>query len=270
MVLTQEDKDWFKQALDASMSSMSKTVSALGKRVVRAEQAFEELSRVSRMNIVASARKEHAKLVQEMFNGSDILAVPSLVDNGDGGRTRGAVSCDQQTVAQFFRDYEGDYEVELAPKLGFRLVHQSRSAQKRRKDGASVLKHAKENAKNSLKLHLQYDKPFQLREIQGKAQKFLGTLKREGKELISSVSAKGGYLYANDVRLAPEYLVPESHRWSSLVGQILVKIRGWGTRVPISPEFGVLHDVFGAEFAADRGVVDINEIPIEEDELMQS
>jgi hypothetical protein len=52
--------------------------------------------------------------------------------------------------------------VELAPKLGFRLVHGSRSAQKRRKAVASVIKNAREKAKEELNLHLQYDKPWEL------------------------------------------------------------------------------------------------------------
>ncbi len=267
-MLTQEDKEWIKSAFETSMKSLTERHQALGKRVNRTEQAFDELARVARQSAVDAAKKNHAKLVQEMFDRSDVLALPSLVDDGGGKMTRGPVPCDSSRVETFFANYDGDYEVELAPKLGFRLVHKSRSAQRRRKDGGHILKHAKADALEKLGLHLQYDKPFGLREIQGKAQKFLAALKREGKGVVSSVGAKGGYLHANDVRLAPEYLVPSAHRWNGLVGQVLTKIRGWGSRAPNAPDTGVMFDVFGFEYAADQGVFDLSEFPLDEDEHM--
>ncbi len=268
MVLSKEDKEWITSAFENSLKSLTEKHHALGKRVTRTEQAFDELSRRARHNVVEAAKKNHARLVQEMFDGSDILAVPSLVDGEGGKKTRGPVPCAASQVEAFLADYDGEYEVELAPKLGFHLVHSSRSAQKRRKDGGHILKHAKQDAMEKLGLHLQYDKPFGLREIQGRAQKFLAALQREGKGLVTDSKAKGGYLLVNEVRLAPEYLIPSMHRWNGLIGQVLTKIRGWGSRAPNSPDTGVMFDVFGFEYAADQGVFDISDLPLDEEEPM--
>jgi hypothetical protein len=272
MPLTQEDKDWLStkfESFENSLKSLTTSHHAMGKRVTRVEHAFDELSRLARLKVVEAAKKNHARLVQEMFDGSEILAVPSLVDGEEGGaKVRGAIPCDVGKVEGFLSGYGGEYDVELAPKLGFRLVHTSRSAQKRRKDGGHILKNAKEDAKTKLGLHLQYDKPFELRVIQGKAQKFLASLKREGRGLVVSTSARGGCVYANDVRLAPEYLVPEMHRWNGLIAQILTKIPGWGTRVPNSPNNGVMYDMFGFEFAADQGIFDLADVRSDDYEMM--
>jgi hypothetical protein len=273
MVLSEEDKEWFQNAFTNSLTkvenllqTLSTSITHLGKRVLRVEQAFMDLSKVAKTKVVEAARKEHERLVREMFDGSEILAVPTLV-TGEGGKlTRGSISagCTREKVQEFVDGYDSEYDIELAPNLGFRLVHQSRSAQKRRKSAAEVIKHARDAAKKQLNLHLQYDKPFELRSIQGKAQKFLSKLKREGKDLVVSAQAKGGYLLVNDVRLAPEYLVPEPHRWSGLIGLILSKLRGGSGRAPVAPEQGLLYDVFGNEFACDAGIFHLSDIPLDD------
>ncbi len=271
MVLKKEDKEWFAstyqtslQNVQALLENLLSTITNMGKRVVQVEQAFGELTNVARTRVVDAARKNHTRLVQEMFDGLDILVVPTLVDGPDGKRTRGSITCDQDAVVKFFSDYDGGFEVEFAKKLGFWLVHPSRSAQKRRKDAAAIIKHAKEEAKEKLGLHLQYDKPFELREIQACSQKFLAAVKREGKGLVLAMQVRGGYILVKDVRLAPEYLVPAMHRWSGLVDIVLGKLRQWGSRPPVGPENGVLFDVFGAEYAADQGIFSLSDIGADE------
>ncbi len=267
MVLTKEDKEWIQNAFQTALGntefSLKSALEKQGKRVTRVEEAFGVISRAARTVIVENARKNHARLVQEMFDGSDILAVPLLSSAEAGGRPRGMPSCELAAVQDFADGVAADeYDVELAPKLGFRLVHKSRSSQKRRKSGAQVLKHGKERAKETLQLHLQYDKPFELRKIQGLAQKFASKLKKSGDGLVSSAEVRGGFLAVNKVRLAPEYLVPQMHRWEALIGITLDRVRNWGSATPASTELGFLFDVFGSEFATDAGVIELDEIDV--------
>jgi hypothetical protein len=81
---------------------------------------------------------------------------------------------------------------------------------------------------------------------------------------VKEPSVRAGFIMANGVRLAPEYLVPSLHRWRNLVEYILGKIRSWGGRPPTGYDLGVVTDVFEAEFAADRGIFDLSELVVEE------
>jgi hypothetical protein len=271
MVLTQEDKEWIQNAFKTSVgdleSKMSTAISTLGKRVVRVEQAYGMVTRAARTVAVDQARKNHARLLQEMFDSSEILAVPTLVDGEGGKRTRGAIKCDLEKVQAFIAEHDDDYDVELAPKLGFRLVHNSRSAQKRRKAGALVFKNVKKKAEEELGLHLQYDKPVELRGLQASAQKFMAALKRAGGSLVESSQVRGGYLLVNGIRLAPEYLVPQKFRWDRLMSCALDKIRNWGPSTSVSPEQGFMYDIFCSEFTADLGIVELDDLLVDDEPM---
>jgi hypothetical protein len=114
---------------------------------------------------------------------------------------------------------------------------------------------------------LQYDKPYELREIQTAAHKFLALLKKVGGPVITGTEVKGGYLLVNGVRLAPEYLVPRMHRWKGLPDFTVEKVRAWGSRPPNVCDLGVMYDVFGQQFAADAGVFDLEEVQADTDEF---
>jgi hypothetical protein len=165
-------------------------------------------------------------------------------------------------VQNFVNQYNDDFEVELA-KVGFRLVHASRSSQRRRKEAAELLKRAREELKAKLQLQLQYDKPYELREIQTAAFKFLALLKKLGGDLVKEKTVRGGFLTVDGVRLAPEYLVPSMQRWKPLAEYVLGKIREWGSRPPSGVDSGVFTEVFGIEYAADHGVFGLESVVAE-------
>ncbi len=263
MVLTQEDKDWFTNALDKQKTDLQdgfkETANQLGKRVSRLEHAFSLVSRAARSAVVESAKKDHEALLRQMFDGADLLLIPPY----EAG-TRKAVSCDAASAQAFVSQYDPNFEVELNRTAGFRLVHKSRSAQVRRKAGATLIQKLKNEAPAKLGLNIQYDKPWELRVAQTAAHKFLRGLKDNSGGLVTATSAKGGFLVLNGVRLAPEYLVPRPHRWDTLFRQVLQKIRSWGHRMPSSTDLGLLTDLFGTEFAADRGVFDLDSLDVHE------
>ncbi len=259
MTLTKEDKDWFTDALKQTKQDLQQSIqdatSDLGKRVSRLEHAFNLVSRAARSQVVERAKNEHSALLRRMFDEADMLLIPPF----DAG-ARKMVMRDTAKVQALVAQYDANYKVKLNKTLGYRLVHKSRSAQLRRKNGASLLKHMKKEAMYQLGLVLQYDKPWELRVKQTAAYKFLSGLKTAGGSLISETAVKGGFLVVNGLRLAPEYLVPEQHRWDGLQKLVLQKIRGWGGRAPISTDVGLLTDVFGAEYAADHGVFKIGDL----------
>ncbi len=280
MNLSEEDKQWFMNALKNTKSDLetaltktatniNETVDKLGKRVFRLESAFGHLVRAGRTAIVEGAKKEHARLVESMFQESSLLLLPPLHLNPEGKLTRGSVTYDSAKVTELVSQYNADFEVELA-KVGFRLLHKSRSAQRRRKEAAEFLKSARGNFKDNHNLLLQYDKPYALREQQTAAYKFLALVKKLGGDLISDTKVHAGFIMVNGVRLAPEYLIPSLHRWRSLAEFVLGKVRSWGPRPPVGFDMGIVTDVFGAEYAADHGVFELTDMALEDDEMMHN
>jgi hypothetical protein len=261
MTLTKEDKDWFADALKKTkhdlQQSFHNATSELGKRVYRLEHAFNLVSRAARSQAVEKAKNEHASLLRCMFDKADLLLIPPF----EGG-ARKMVIRDTAAVQSLVAEYDDKYEVELNKTMGYRLVHTSRSAQVCRKAGASMIKHMKKEAMEKLGLVLQYDKPWELRLRQTAAHKFLSGLKSIGGTLVSDVTVKAGFLVVNGVRLAPEYLVPEQHRWDALQKLVLQKICSWGSRVPTSTDVGLLTDFSRAEYAADRGIFDLDTLSL--------
>jgi hypothetical protein len=273
MTLTQEDKTWLADALKSTKSDLctaitntetklGSAISGIGKRTSRLEHAFSLLSRAARTGVVEHAKRQHETLLQRMFDDANLLLISPLHAGHDGRMVRGPVGCDVNKIKEFVDKYATGFDVELNKTVGFRLVHSSRSAQVRRKAAAGLLKHAKKDAEDELGLSLQYDKPWDLREKQTLAHKFLAALKNNSGGVVVSKTVKSGFLVVNDIRLAPEYLVPKMHRWDNLLKLVLQKVRGWGNRAPLSPETGAMADVFGAEYAADHGVFDLDALPL--------
>ncbi len=263
MVLSEEDKNWFKEALYTEIKKLGSSLDNMGKRVVRLECAFGLLARASRTAVVENAKKNHAKLLDKMFTDSDLLVLPKLV-GGEGRKSRAQVDWTTTDVEAVVNKYNDKFEVELA-KVGFRLVHSSRSAQRRRKEGATFLKHAKATVEADLGMILQYDKPYELREIQTAAHKFLALLKKTGGSVITETGVKGGYLLVNGVPLAPEFLVPRLHRWKGLADFAVEKFRAWGKKQPEQSDAGVMYDTFCEQFAADAGVFDLRDVRVDDD-----
>jgi hypothetical protein len=159
-----------------------------------------------------------------------------------------------------------EFEVEPAKPAGYRVIISSRSPQARRRCAAAIIRDCKEELSKKLGLHLQYDKPYELRAIQKPAQQFLGKLKKQGGDTVRTKELKKGFLVVNGYRLAPEYLVPSYGRWDRLLEMVLARVRGLRGPNVIVPEDGLMYDVFGTAFAADHGVFDLQDIPLDEDE----
>jgi hypothetical protein len=116
-------------------------------------------------------------------------------------------------------------------------------------------------------LLLQYDKPFELRMMQRSAHRFLSLLKNGAGGSVTTKEIKKGFLYVNGVKLAPEYLVPDTARWDNFLPTLAGYIRGWHNWAQVGPPDGILFDLFAAEYAAGKGVFDLNDImTINEDE----
>jgi hypothetical protein len=244
----------------------------LGKRLSRVESGFALLADVARKVVIEEAHNNHDRLLRGTFDKSDLLALPLLVDYPQGGKTREAVMCSADDVAALIAEEVGNntrVEVELAKPAGFRILVSSRSPQTRRRVAGGIMKKCKSLLDTKYKLHLQYDKPFELRALQKKGHKFLGTVKRYGGSGITSTEAKQGFLLVNGVRIAPEYLVPANRHWDKLVDMVKTKIRGLGPHA-IVPECGCLYDVFGSALAADKGVFDLDDIPVDEDTYVEA
>jgi hypothetical protein len=131
MSLKKEDKEWFLDALKQQSQDLEALIDKLGKHVFRLETAFGLLARPSRAAIVDGAKKNHAKLLVSMFHASDLLALPFVEDGPGGLRSRQPVRCDSAAVQQLVDQLNDDFKVDLA-KVGFRLIHTSRSSQRHR------------------------------------------------------------------------------------------------------------------------------------------
>jgi hypothetical protein len=245
---------------------MVKVESALkltGKRLNRLEAGFDHNAKLARTAVVEGARRDYDRLIRGMFDDSALLVVPPLVDDGTGGRTKATTNSTLQNVDDFVKERVGDsvkYEIELADKIGFRILISSRSAQTRRKGAASIIKKVKKDLEAIQGLRLLYDKPYELRQIQREAHKFLSAVARLGGDTIREKKVDKGFLVVNGVRMAPEFLLPEGGRRDYLASVVVDKVRGWRSLPPSGPEEGVLFDVFAAEFAAEKGIVSLHEI----------
>jgi hypothetical protein len=276
MTLSDAEFDRIGQLFEDKVKAMQQTFNAsldqLGKRMVRVETAFSMIAGVARKVVTSEARSQHDRLLRETFDKSNLLALPQLADNPKGSKSRVAVTCSADDVktliASEIRDGDDtSFEVEMAKPAGFRILISSCSAQARRRVAAGIIKYCKGPMSEKLNLHLQYDKPYELRMLQKKAHQFLGTVKKRGGSEVTSTEAKKGFLLVNGIRVAPEYLVPDNRHWEKLAELVKSKMRGLRGPQAIVPELGFLYDVFGAALASDRGIFDLEEIPLDEEEF---
>jgi hypothetical protein len=164
------------------------------------------------------------------------------------------------------RQFDATLEVETTD-IGFRVFVNSRSPQTRRKAAAQFVQAFKKRVLDDYNLLVQYDKPFELRVMQRAAHRFLSLLKDGAGGAVTAKEIKKGFLYVNDVKLAPEFLVPDAARWDNFLPTLAGYIRGWRNRAPAGPPEGILFDLFAAEYAAGKGVFDLNDVmSINEDE----
>lgn len=275
--MTLDDNDWEKMGklLDNKLKPLSDTIGQLqsdvshaGKRIQRLETGFSRLANASRKKGVESARKDHDRLLRGMFDAAHLLALPPLIEDDPVRRfQRHQAKCTADDVRKAIQGVDGvnfEFDVELARPVGFRIIFSSRGPQSRRKHAAHVLKHCKD-ALTTLELTVQYDKPYELREIQRSAHKFMGVVVKRAGPLLTSKSISKGFLEVNGVRLAPECLVPNPGCWDRLAELVKAKIRSLKSSSYV-PEDGVMYDVFGTEFAADHGVFSLDDILLEEED----
>jgi hypothetical protein len=264
--MTLDDQDWEKME-----KLLDKKLNNVGKRVTRLETGFNLTARFLRMSVVETAKEKHDHLLRAMFSESSLLVLSPLVEGTEGKVSRPTVSCSLTDVTDVFDGVpelgggKVKYEIE-ATDTGFRLLMASWSPQTRRKAAASFIKHGREPLQKQLGLYLQYDKPYELRMMQREAYKFLAVLQKRGGAAIQGKELNKGFVVVNGVRLAPEYLVPGPRAWDKLADNAVEKLRT--ARGRAQPPEGIMTDVFGFYFAADKGVVDLEEVVVEDDMSM--
>jgi hypothetical protein len=266
MPLSKEDLDAIGQLFDARVKLIedrfTDSLQKMGKRVDRLEAGFSEMTRVARSAVTTKAREKHDGLLRAMFDESTLVAVPPLQEDQHGKFSRPAAPCTIDDVTNKLSNLTGDevkFEVEPT-NVGYRILLASFSSQTRRKNAAKIIQTAKKELKDSLGLLLQYDKPYELRMMQKQAYKFLSVLEKRANGAVKKKQLKNGYLVINDVRIAPEYLVPGNGRWDELADVVISKIRAWRGKPPSGVETGVLTDVFGLAYAEDFGVFDLGNL----------
>jgi hypothetical protein len=261
-----DDSDWEKME-----KLLDKKLNNVGKRVSRLETGFSMSARFQRMLVVEAVKEKHDRALRGMFDESSLLVVSPLLEGDDGRMTRPVPRCTREDVLGVLDAVPelstAKFEIE-ATEVGFRLLMASWSPQTRRKSAALLISKGRGPLKDKLGVFLQYDKPYVLRAMQKEAYKFLSVLKRRGSQYITTKELKSGFIVINGVRLAPEYLVPGPSYWDRLADVTIEKVRSWKGHPPPSPTTGVLTDVFGAAYAAFKGVVDLEDVPEDETEPM--
>jgi hypothetical protein len=284
MPLDDKDKEWISNAMTNALSSQFQTfeqnmdrkfgdvTKSLGKRVDRLELAFGQIARVARTSLVSGARENHNQVLRGMFDESSLLLVPPLQQDQGGKMVRSPSTVSLRQVQDLVAGYGSEVrlEVEHAKPTGFRVLVGSFSPQTRRRVAAQFVRDCKKQVMDDLQLLVQYDKPYELREMQRSAHKFLSMVKNAAGGGVTSKAVKGGFLLINDVKLAPEFLVPDSSRWEGLAGLLGEKIRRWHGKQPayISKD-GAFFEIFAAEYAAGRGVFDLSDMAGEDDDDSQ-
>jgi hypothetical protein len=274
MPLTEEDVAKIGELFEAKVKTLRDEFAAsmdkLSKRVQRVETGFSLLADAARKVVTDDAFERHDRLLRATFDKSDLLALPQFVENNEGGKDRAEVTVTVDDVAGLIAGEIGNearFEVELAKPAGFRILVSSRSPQTRRRVAAGILNKCKGLLDSRMKLHLQYDKPYELRKLQKRGHQFLGTVKRRGGSAVMSTDAKQGYLIVNGHRLTPEYLVPDNCHWDKLADMVKTRLRAWKTST-IVPERGFMFENFGAAMAIDRGVFELDDVVVDDDDTV--
>jgi hypothetical protein len=265
--MTLDDADWEKMGklLDKKLNSV------VGKRLTRLEIGYNSTTRYLRTSVVESVKDRHDRILRAMFTESSLLVVSPLVEGNEGKLSRPPPSCSQGEIVDTLKSIPAlnDIKFEIEPSdVGFRLLMASWSPQTRRRSAAAIIRHARDTIKDNLGLYVQYDKPYELRTMQREAYKFLSVVKRLGGSAIEKKELKGGFIVINGVRFAPEYLVPGPAYWDKLAEAVVTKIKGWRGRPPSSPTDGVMTCTFGHFYASFKGVVELEDIEVLEEDGM--
>ncbi len=263
-----DDSDWEKME-----RLLDKKLNNVGKRVTCLETGFSMSARFQRTSVLEAVKEKHDRVLRSMFDESSLLVVAPLSENNDGRLSRPMLRCTKTDVSQLISGIPelADVKYEIEPTdVGFRLLMASWSPQSRRKWAALIIKQARTLLQDDLSAYLQYDKPYTLRMMQKEAYKFLSVLHKRGGSAVASKELKNGFIVVNGVRLAPEYLVPCPSYWDRLADVVLEKIKSWRGRAPAGPTDGVLMEAFGMAYAAFKGVVDLEDVPADEDDYMMA
>jgi hypothetical protein len=264
MPLSKEDLEAIGNVFDTKIKALEDRFSAslkkLGKRVQRLETGFADMARVARRKVVSCAKDRHDGLLRSMFNESTLVAVPPLQEDQHGKFSRPAAACNIDDVKTKLTNLlAGEVKFEVEPTfVGYRILMANFSSHSRRKSAATVIAAARKELKDSLGLLLQYDKPHELRILQREAHKFLSVLQKRSNGVVQAKQLKDGFLVINGVRFAPEYLVPGPSYWDGLADEVVKKIRQWRGRPPTSPATGLMTDYFGALYAEEQGIVELD------------
>jgi hypothetical protein len=269
MPLDKEDwdrlKDLFAKQKSDLETSFSNALQVHGKRIDRLEAVVGRGARAARTALVSAAKVNHGEALRCMFDEATLVLITPLEEGPDRKLTRPPATSSIEDIRRFVADAGSEVKLEVENgHVGYRILVHSFSAQTRRRVAAKFLKDHKKAIRDQFGLLLQYDKPLVVREMQKNAHKFMSLLQQQAGAAVRTKSVKGGHLFVNDVKLAPEYLIPVSSRWNPLIELLADRIAAWGMRAPRAGKDGIFFDVFGAEYAAGLGVFDLTDLPLEE------
>jgi hypothetical protein len=260
------------QKLDEKLPGIMAKVDTALARTAHLETAALHDYEVRKSNLCRDAKKEFQDATREMFEESGlILAVPRSSQprrrSGADSETTAAtpaVSADTRAaVTAFVTSIVGPGKYTITPvKNGLRLVHASRSSQKRRATADLLLPRHRDDFRSRFNLTLQYDRPFALRQLVRRAYAFLEGAKRAC-PTITKIGVLKGLCFANSLPIGPIWLVPRGKDSWTDVYEVISRDFGQipATADDIAPD-GFFASLFDQAYAHDAGLRVLQTAPL--------
>ncbi len=214
-------------AFDAKIAVINDKVDGAIARVETLEQKAANDREVDSSRLLAGARREFDSITREMFHESGlVLSKPassrSTTTDKTASASVAATAESSSTLAaiQTFVDGTvgpGKYTVEPT-KIGFRLVHTSRSTQTRRADAAKLnTEQHRQAVRTRFGLSLSIDRPYAYRTLVREAYKFLEGVKASC-PAVKKIEVSKGLCFVNSLPLGPMWLVPPNREiWPEMI-----------------------------------------------------
>ncbi len=210
-------------AFDAKLAALHDRVDGAVARVDTLEQKITESRENESSRLVAGAKREFDTLTREMFHESGlVLTKPASSRATPANSAATAATPSPSTSAADVQAYvesvvgPGKYSVEPM-KVGFRLVHNSRSPQIRRNDASELnVEQHRRVIRSRFGLSLSLDRPYLYRTLVRVAYDFLDGAKKAC-PAIRKVGVSKGFCFVNSLPIGPVWLVPANkHVWMTM------------------------------------------------------
>jgi hypothetical protein len=259
-----QQKTEFDRQIEDVVSAIGTTTTALSRRTGQIEGVVTSQVLLARNKIVSDAEQAFASATHASFEESALMLSPP----GPGRKQNGSAdvaTANRELISDAAFDavsafvsttFPGKYSVELTKK-GFRLKHNSRSAQVRRAEAAEMIKTHRKEFTDRFGLYMHYDRTFEYRVVVKNALDFLRVLK-SGCPEVEKYAVVSGVCQINEVPIAPASLIPRNNAsWDGLVRLLAIQVPGLRSRrVPTSlKDFkGVMYEDVANYFAIAAGV----------------